>query len=83
MIPDILNWAVHAPPDLFQFHIRNQFYRTYFLSESSDSPQGFEAFFADLFVFDRDPSSFPPIEEVEIAMKEYSEKTGDPFFDEV
>lgn len=83
MIPDVFNWAIHSPPELFQYHIRNQFYKTYLLAERRDAPQGFEAFLMDVFVFDTDPNSFTPMEELEMAMKEYLDKTGDPFFDEI
>ena len=79
MTPQLLNWAIFLPAEIFKYHIRNSFYKSQFLNERAlDSAEGFEAFLMDCFVYDESPSSFTPIEDLEMAMKEYAERTGDP-----
>lgn len=83
MASDILNWAAHAPTDLFQFHIRNQYYKVYAEIEKNDQALGFEAFLMDEFIYDGTKDAFTSLDDIETKMKTYYENVSDPIFEGV
>lgn len=83
MASDILNRAAHAPRDLFQFHIRNQYYKVYAEIEKNDQALGFEAFLIDEFIYDGTKDAFTSLDNIETKMKTYYENVSDPIFEGV
>ena len=82
MMSDIFNWCIHAPSELFLFHVRNQFYKFYRQLEQKKPTEGFACFIEEKFVYDTSSEAFIPNQDIDILLRDYVQETADPIVED-